>query len=193
MRLFAAIDLDDAARAAVSEVADRVRRRLHADAIRWVPSANLHVTLVFVGHVVDAVGQRVVTALEPPIAIQPFALTLTSAGAFPDRGAPRVIWCGVADATGRLAAVHREVERRLVAAAGIEPESRPYHPHITLARCREGARPVDRRALMRHGPDASCEWRVEHVTLYESRSSPRGSAYTAVIRSPLSDTIPSVS
>src|SRR5207344_3659032 len=77
-------------------------------------------------------------ALEQPLAIAPFDLTLAGTGAFPESGAPRVLWMGVEQGKDGLMAVEREVSARL-SGLGIPREERPFNPHLTLARVREAA------------------------------------------------------
>src|SRR3712207_7538098 len=52
---------------------------------------------------------------------------------------------------------------------GLEPERRAYHPHITLARWKRGAAPVQ-PFLERHAGLSSEPWQADRFTLYESRS-----------------------
>lgn len=167
----------------------RLRRRVKSPDVKWVPPANLHVTLQFIGYADDERSARVRDVLAAPLDIQPFDIRVAGIGAFPSRGGPRVIWCGVEERTGRLLQVQREIERRLVSAVGIEPESRPYHPHLTLARYRTPGRVAERRAIEQHaaGELGTCE--IDRVTLYESKLSPRGPTYSALLHAPLSGTI----
>ncbi len=76
--------------------------------------------------------------LDDDLTEPPFSLRLTGLGAFPRPGAATVLWVGVEDATGaveRLAAQCEQAARDV----GFEPEERPFHPHVTLARIRPAA------------------------------------------------------
>jgi 2'-5' RNA ligase len=130
-RLFIAIDLP---KAVCFELA-----RLVAEpppGVRPVPIAQLHLTLHFLGDVDETVRAAVVAGLGR-VQLDPFSIAIRGTGVFPPRGRPSVLWAGVAPSPALLdlhAAVGGQVE-----AAGIAVESRPYLPHVTLARLMPGA------------------------------------------------------
>src|SRR5436190_9797038 len=150
MRLFTAIDLGDRARLAIAEAQRRVVASLGdpGGSLRLVRADHVHLTLVFLGEVDEAVAQSVVAAMSEPFSLAPFALSIGGAGVFPPRGAPRVLWLGVLDGTAEAIALQRLVVDRL-APFGIEREARPFRPHLTLARWRE-SRGAQRPRLSEH-------------------------------------------
>ena len=188
MRLFVAVPLDDAVRRAAADLVDGCRRRaghLSPNArITWVDPDRMHLTVRFIGQVADAVADAMRDALTPPVPLAPFACTIAGAGTFPGRGQPRVIWAGVTEGRAELAALEQAVSRRLEG-IGVEPDPRPYRPHLTLARVRDGAglrgdRLLDGLADVRLG-----RLMVRAVTLFESRLSPNGPAYLPLLETPL--------
>jgi 2'-5' RNA ligase len=184
MRLFVAIDLDEAARAAVGEEQKRLMRRAGRDkSIRWARPEQMHVTLVFVGHVDAARGAEIRAAMNDPIAVAPFAMVFARLGVFPPHGAPTVLWLGVGEGERQAVDVQRRVAERLER-CGVPRERRPFHPHLTLARWRT-ARPSDRRIVEADSGVVVATVNVPSVTLYESRLSSAGSTYTALTRAPL--------
>jgi len=189
MRLFVAIELGDSLiRSLVAQI-DRLRHETEQSCpglpVRWV-GANLHVTLVFLGEVGEESSPAVREALDRPIAVAPFALTLAGFGTFPSSGPLRVVWMGVAQGAEAAKVVHAEVVRRL-APLGCRPESRPYTPHVTIARVKEARGPGARsaRELVRRFPAGGGVTTVESVTLFRSHLSPRGSTYEPLLRVPL--------
>ena len=144
MRLFVAVELDAAARDALARAAadlGRLKPVAAGPPLKWVAPAALHLTLRFIGEVDAARGARVTAALEPPLAVAPFDVLFAGVGAFPPRGAPRVIWAGVARGAERLTSLADAVERR-VREAGEPAEARPFAAHLTLARARDRGRPA---------------------------------------------------
>jgi 2'-5' RNA ligase len=125
--------------------------------------------------------------LEPRFETAAFDLHVSGCGAFPPSGPPRVFWLGIAGGIGSMTAIHREVTDRLVA-AGCEAETRPYSPHLTLARVKEigrsAVRPV--RDALASAPADCGSCRVAAVTLFRSHLSPKGSRYEPLLRVPLS-------
>lgn len=189
MRLFVAADVNDSTRAAVAALIERLQRRMKRADIKWVPAANLHVTLQFIGYVDADKASRICDALSQPIAVAPFEMRIGGLGVFPPRGGPRVVWCGVGEAASALAAVQHDIETRLVAQQLIVPETRPFHAHLTVGRYRGSGPVADRRLLEQVRGGELGRSMVECTTLYESRLSPHGPTYAPIAHTPLSGTI----
>lgn len=188
-RLFVAIDLGEEARAAL--VAAQAACRKLALPVRWVDPAGAHLTLKFLG---DTDADRVdalAAALRTVVAAQePFALRTGGLGAFPNARRPRVLWLGLAGDLERLARLHRALEAAL-AGLGFPPEERPFRPHLTLGRFREGARP-DRVDDLAAVIAASSRWPaasllVDAVRLMRSELGPGGARYTSLAVAPLGE------
>ncbi len=194
MRLFVAADLPDSAREAIAAEQRRLGSALgekerepfkRANALKWVKPEHSHLTLVFLGDVEDARVPSVVDTLGHHVDMAPFEIVFEGLGAFPPRGAPRVLWIGVAAGANALIDLQRELARR-IAVLGIPIEDRPFHPHLTLARWRE-SRSTDRQRALAHAPTgAIARARIAGATLYQSRLSPAGPIYTALARATLS-------
>ena len=186
MRLFTAVELTDEARHAVAGEQQRLRTLL-GDAsagLRWVHEEHLHMTLVFVGEIDERRVPPIVEAIERPVPVGPFTMTFSGIGVFPARGAPRAVWIGVGAGAEDLVKVHRDVAGRL-AAAGVVLDDRPFHPHLTLARWKDGGRGADRRRLVEASQGPVARLGVTAVTLFESRLSSTGPTYTPLARSVL--------
>ena len=123
-------------------------------------------------------------ALTKVIDRQPFDLTVAGVGAFPEAGAPRVLWAGITDGVDELVKVEVEVSSRLQQ-VGIPPDDRIFSPHLTLGRVRDAA--GLRRSVLLAGLDelALGTSRVEAITLFESRLSPKGPTYLPLQRTPI--------
>ena len=138
-------------------------------------------TVRFIGHVDDDKVAAIRAALAPPLDVDPFDLTIATVGAFPPRGAPRVVWAGIAGGRESLVSIERAVSARLTG-AGILPEARPFNPHLTLARVRDAAG-LRSAALIGDVRDVTIgTTRVDAITLFESRLSPKGPTYVALQR-----------
>ena len=185
MRLFAAVDLDETARAAAAGSTHALATRLAtADApapVRWVPPEQLHVTLRFLGEVSAWQAESVRRALGVPWKTGVFSAGLADLDCFPFSGAPRVIWLGMDEGREQMAALKDELDDRLVS-IGFESETRPFRAHLTLGRVNRPVAvsgPELRAILSEHRPETA-RWVVDRVTLYESRVSSRGAAHHVV-------------
>jgi RNA 2',3'-cyclic 3'-phosphodiesterase len=188
MRLFLAVELDDIVRARMAACGEALRGRLRpalARAAAWVPPANLHLTLRFLGWQNDEQVERLEQALATPFASAPFDLELRDLGHFPPRGSPRVLWVGVGQGRDTVVALHAEIELRL-RELGFLPEDRPFHPHVTLARFKSERLPRGARLPEPLGEAALGVCHVAAITLFESRLSPKGPTYLPRLRCPLS-------
>jgi len=150
--------------------------------LRWQQDEQLHLTLRFIGGVERPVAEDLATALTQ-ICFEPFELSLDGVGRFEKRrhGA---LWAGVAP-RDQLKALNAKVERACQS-AGLEPERRAYHPHITVARWK-GRAPCLDRFLGQHGGLTSAPWQVDEFILYESRLGREGAHYEPVAKYALRD------
>jgi 2'-5' RNA ligase len=186
MRLFVAVQLSDAVVAAAQDVAAALERRLkkQLDA-RWVSPANMHLTVRFIGNAADEVAPAVLAALRPALPVAPFVVELGGCGVFPPSGPPRVIWIGLSQGLPSLRAMHEEFNRRL-APLGFEPERRPFSAHLTLARVKDA--PKSARAAVEHALETvqptRIQCRVDAATVFQSRLSPTGAEYAALLDVP---------
>jgi RNA 2',3'-cyclic 3'-phosphodiesterase len=185
MRMFVAIDLDDRIKAGLPSVAAYAKPRREGGSLKFVDPQRAHLTLVFLGEIASPQSDRIIAVMQQPIAdVHPFHMTFGGLGVFPPRGAPRVLWLGVSEGEREVIALQRVVARRLQA-LGIEPEDRPFQPHLTLGRWRQ-SRPSDRPSLAAAAQNASTAgMTVDRVTLFESRLSSKGPAHMALAHTPL--------
>ena len=177
MRMFVAIELDD-----------RIKRSLPSVALgshfKFVNARQAHLTLVFLGEVALPQSDRIIAAMQQPFDdVHPFRMAFGGLGVFPPRGAPRVLWLGVSEGEGEVIALQRTVARRLEA-LGIQPEDRPFRPHLTIGRWRQ-SRPSDRPSLGSDANASTAGMSVDRVTLFESRLSSEGSTHVALAHAPL--------
>lgn len=149
----------------------------------WTRREAWHLTLKFLGEIPRTTAERIAEDFAP-IAQAAAALRLESAGAvvFPPHGRPRVLGLGFApsadvEALEALSVAAETVVRR----AGLPPEDRQFHPHVTLARLREPwpAPAIDAFRRAAAGSELP-PWHARACVLYESRLDPGGAVHTPV-------------
>ena len=187
MRLFVAVELDDSVRSAAGEVARQLQKGI-GDTLKpkWVSPQNMHLTVRFIGQVIDERVPSVLAALEPPLSIASFDVAVGACGVFPPQGRARVLWIGLNEGLASLRAMHEAFNRRLLP-VGFEPEARPFSAHLTLARIKDapGASSAAIREAIRHIRPAPARSHVTEAVVFDSRTSPQGSTYTPLLRVPL--------
>ena len=177
VRAFFAIDLDERARSAAAEIADRLRACPGGDAVRWVREETLHVTLRFLGDIdCGRIARLAGCVREQTAALSPFRLQLGDARPFPSRRRPLAVVLGVepAEPLEELAAA---VERGVVA-AGFGPEPRRFNAHLTLGRIRGKRFSLVTGDVTARGE--SCP--VKEVVLFKSELQSSGAHYTPIER-----------
>lgn len=161
-------------------IATLVRLDLQVDSVRWLPAEQLHLTLAFFGEVAPEAEEKLLGKLRA-IQFAKFFLPIVGLGTFPSRGDPKVIWIGVGRGHPHLFQLHKLVTDAGLA-AGIEPDLRPWHPHITLARCRDVPRATIQRFLRAHAEDDFGLVPIDSFSLQSSRLTPAGSIYHRELR-----------
>lgn len=181
MRLFVALDLPDTVRHAISELIAKLQAKSRGT--RWIKPEDLHITLKFIGHVPDEKLSPIQTALSSIHTAQPVELHFRGMGFFPNEHRPRAFWCGIA-ASPNLAELAADIDRALVP-LGVEAETRPFTPHLTLARFKsdEGIREVVHAANDMKSTDFGAATET-NFHLYESLLKSTGAQYNRVASLP---------
>jgi RNA 2',3'-cyclic 3'-phosphodiesterase len=174
MRLFVAVPLpDEALRAAAARLSDV---RDLGWPVRWVRQDGLHLTLKFFGEVSPDRLDTIAEMLGFCVAgMGPMTLEITGAGVFPHSSRPRVIRLDLAPVP-ELELLQDRIERG-GEGIGFPPEGRPFHPHITLGRVREGHRLPAGALEELERTAAQPPFLADRVVLYESRLSATGPDY----------------
>jgi len=169
-RLFVAIDLPESTRQLLVNIDPQIR------GVRWIDAAQMHLTLAFFGDVAEIIDSALREKLST-IEFGAFFLPITGVGTFSAKGAPKIIWIGVGKAHPHLFQIHKRVHEAALA-AGLEPELRPWHPHITIARCGDVAPQSLRRFLQSNAELDAGMIRVEAFHLYSSKLTTAGPIHT---------------
>ena len=164
MRLFIAIQLDEAAKEYLSSVQDQFRESTVRGS--YTPEENLHLTLAFIGEYDDP---GLVKSVVESIEIRPFDIRLTGIGAFGD-----LWWAGLDDCPP-LMAVSRRL-RRALSDAGVPFDRKKFSPHITLMRRADGRLSGIQEEEMASLFGASMT--VDHISLMRSDRGRHGMIYT---------------
>jgi 2'-5' RNA ligase len=176
MRIFIALDIPADVRAGLTKYVERAR--LLVPEARWARVEGLHVTLKFVGEASEARVAEMKAALAS-VKATPFAVHFTGVGFFPNQKAARVFWAGVdgGDHLPRLASTIDAAVEKL----GFPRETKPYHPHLTLART--SVRPFrELQPLLADPPPRFGTMTAREFFLYQSQLQKGGSKYTKLER-----------
>ena len=182
IRAFVAVELAPSLRQAVLRDMGDLRSSLGDSALRWLRPEAIHLTLCFLGESppekLIEVGEVMTQVCErhPPLTAQVGGL-----GRFPGGSRPRVIWIGVRESSGGLAAVQADLEVR-IAKLGYRSDERSFHPHLTLARVRREVSPSGLRQLAEQLDQARVgelgQLDITHLSLMRSQLGAGGASYS---------------
>ena len=153
-------------------------------AVKPTASENLHLTLRFLGDIEPAQVDSVIDAMGTAVkGIDAFELTLENVGAFPSAQRPSVVWVGASD-QGQLATMAERLNGAL-AGLGFEPEDRPWHGHVTIARIKSRPPAKLLQLIGDHESDRFGAMRLSSIELLRSDLQPNGPVYTSLACVPL--------
>ena len=181
MRFFAGLALPSSAVERLSKL--RLRLAAPGDGLRWSEPEQWHVTLRFFGEA-EAVELQCLKMAVEALSAKPVDVEIGALGWFAAKG---ILYAAIA-ASPSLAALQAQVVAS-TSDCGVLPESRPFQPHITLARSKNRTGMATLRRLCQpempaFGP--AVRWVAEEVLLYESILDRGGAQYEILARQPLS-------
>ncbi len=172
-RLFVGLELPESSRHLFRKIDP------HVKGLRWLPPEQLHLTMSFIGDVEPEQEERLRENLAR-VRVPPFFLPIAGVGAFGGER-PSVVWAGVGKGHPHLFALHQHIQDAVLH-AGLEPDLKPFHPHITLGRARDVSRAALKPFLRDHKESEFDLWKVTGFTLFSSRLTAEGSIYTVEMR-----------
>lgn len=174
MRLFTAIDIPDAIRAALDAA---VRQLKPASPARWSKPGNFHITTKFLGEVPGEKLDEVIAALGGIASGETIDIEIAGLGWLPNPRSPRLLFAGV-QAPASLRDLHSRTDATL-AALGIPSERKTFRPHLTLARLNAATNLTALQAAVSQlsAPNFGA-FAAGRFYLYESITGGAGSVYT---------------
>ena len=182
-RLFFAVPVPDPARRLVADVMAHVQASVGDGRakIRWVRVEGLHLTLRFLGQTPRERIPRLSQMLDALGAATPaFAVTIARAGAFPNPSRPRTLWLGIEHGADDLAQLAADLEAGVVA-DGQEIGTKPFAPHLTIARTDGLRAAAAAAAALRDAAEAlEAHFTADRVVLFQSHLGHGPASYEAV-------------
>jgi len=182
IRSFVSIDVEDEQILSKVESIMSSLSSLGGD-LKPVEPENIHLTLKFLGNISPAKLAEVKSALGQ-VKFEPFSLEIKNAGAFPNMKRMNVIWIGVGEGWSKAQLIFEQTEK-VLHEVGFSYETRPFSPHITVARVKSGRKSDETAAFLGHLTDESFGTiNVESVRLKQSVLSPSGPRYSTLFEVP---------
>lgn len=192
VRTFVAVDLTHDVQRAMGAAALSLRDA-RIEGLRAVRPEGVHLTLKFLGDVpesrVDEIGHAV---SETAAGHRQFEVSTGGFGAFPNTRRPQVLWIGISGRLEPLMGLQADVDAAL-GALGFPTETRPFHPHLTLARLDRrmpaGARRASLDVLESTRLAVGMSIRVDTVSLVQSILGRGGAKYVRLSTGRLAESL----
>jgi len=183
IRAFIAIELPTELKQELTVLETKLKKN-SPPVIKWVDPASIHITLKFLGDTSDTIIDRLLVAMaESVTGIAPFELETHQLGAFPAVERPQVIWVWVSGEMDELTRLRDNIEKN-TEALGFKRESRPFSPHLTLGRVRDGARPDEVQRIGKLLGETSFtalhKFNASEVNLLKSQLTAAGAIHTVI-------------
>jgi 2'-5' RNA ligase len=177
MRTFIAVEISESTRNTLAQVISDIKLALGR--LSWVRPENMHVTLKFLGEIQNEREENIAAALQAVARdFNPFGYEAESLGCFPNPRRARVLWAGMRGSLNTFTTLAESVDKAMNS-LGFRKETRPFSPHITLARIRKPIKPqlLVEAIEQYQGEFFGDEW-VEGISLMKSDLKPDGAVYT---------------
>jgi 2'-5' RNA ligase len=183
IRSFIAIELPDELKSELVRLEARLKSGGQSG-VKWVDPYGIHLTLKFLGSIAVDRVEGITRAMEEAArGISPFRLEVKELGVFPNFKRVQVAWVGISGEADKLVQLQKRIESNL-APLGFAPESRPFTPHLTLARLRNQASLEERQRFGQLIADttfeAACPIEVDAISLIRSQLTREGAIYTRI-------------
>ncbi len=147
---------------------------------KWVDIQNLHMTLQFLGNIDEDKAVEIIKNMQSITErFGPFNIKYQSLGAFPSPEKARILWIGVSEGTQKLRAMAKEIQRSNKR-SGINPDSKPFHPHVTICRIKEADGKKVARLIRKYRNYNFGEDTVTKIALIKSTLTPVSPVYTVI-------------
>ena len=172
-RLFIGLELPASCQAELAALDPRIK------GLRWLPAAQMHLTMSFLGGVAPPEQERLRDMLAQ-VRVPPFFLPILGVGTF-GGPYPSVVWAGVGHGHPHLFALHQHIQDAVLH-AGLEPDLQPFHPHITLARAKGVSRDALKPFLRQHADTEFDFVKITGFALFSSVLAADGATHFVELR-----------
>ncbi len=183
IRTFIAIQLPERIISAAEQIQNKLKTA-NAD-VKWVEPKNIHLTLKFLGNIsverLKAVEDMMIKCASN---VARCSARLDGLGVFPSLERLDILWIGVHEKTGRLAAMVKMLEDQL-AVVGFPKEDRAFTSHITLGRARSANSTKELTEKLKTVEILDGDFEINELTLLQSFLSSSGPTYVPLFKAPL--------
>lgn len=176
-RVFIAINLPKSAMDEISILIAKLEKKLKY--VKWTETGNLHITLQFLGNLVNKKIENLIKALEKLEGRYNGEMTfkLGNLNTFPNTHNPKILYLESKQQTGTsVLKLYKEILDELIR-LNLEIDLRKWFPHITIGRVKEK---IDNDIFKRYAVAENFLYTVNSFELMESQLTGNGPIYRVI-------------
>ena len=177
IRCFVAIEIPEELKNKIDDYISSLKQI--APEIKWIKAKNLHITLKFLGEIQQELLFQVQDELSAiPKVVNPFKISISEVGFFPNQFKPRVVWLGLHnDNNNSIFKLHEWIDKKLES-LGFEREKRRFSPHLTLGRIKLASNYQQLVEYINQHKFQSYSFNIPEVVIMKSMLKPTGAVYS---------------
>ena len=181
IRTFIAFEIEDRVKDAIEDIKEKIKITNSIKG-KWISKENTHLTLKFLGDTqlqkIDKIKECIRTSLN---STNLFNCVLKNTGTFPPSKFPRIVWAGIEKEEERITECVDGLENSLLK-LHFKKEKRNFKSHITICRIKQVIDPQLFKSSMEeiNNTFAPIDFKIDKVTLFESKLTPQGPIYTSL-------------
>ncbi len=173
-RIFIAINLPEKIKNKLVSDQEEIERRFDVNPMRWTKKDNLHITLVFLGYILDdEILEIIEKTKKTALQCDSFLIKLNKiCYGPPEKTPPKMIWAK-GEENKKLTELKNNLEINLM-----NSETRVFSPHITLAKIRAWQwRQIEPEERPEIEKEISLSFEVNSIDIMESQLKRQGPEY----------------
>lgn len=154
-------------------------KRFKIKGIKWVETENIHLTLVFLGDIINQKNIDILKNLLTPFSnFRKFEISVSETGAFPDFNRPRVLWANIVKGKENIQEIYSLLKENLYKNGFIFEDK--FVPHITLGRIKEKLSEKDIMSLKNFKFEDGITDVITSIDIMSSQLTSKGPIYSLV-------------
>jgi len=176
IRTFIAISVPERVKNNIEELQRQLKRG--GGHLKWIRTESIHLTLKFLGDVEESKIDTIADSVHKAVSSQqPFIISVSGTGAFPNIKRPRVLWAGIDEGKEILTSLATGIDRACTA-LGFKPEKRKFSAHLTIGRVKSSKNIQNTLNTMNSTDFEGGSFRAEEIQIIKSELRPEGAKYT---------------
>ena len=177
MRCFIALPVSAEVKAEAAKIQAKITRENPGAVVKWTEPENFHLTLKFLGEISEAEAERVKNILvELAGRHNAFSCGLKRFSGFPNLKQPNVLVIELEGGEKEGRELWQDLDAALTSAGFVFEDEKPWRPHLTLGRVKDGARFSNLEKIS----VAPVSWTIDNLEFFKSTLTPAGPKYEKI-------------